>query len=211
MTRIEQARQGVITDEIRQVASDEGLDAETVAERLATGELVITRNLRHGDIAPLGIGRGLDTQVRGVGELGEEALAHGLGRGRAVDADQGAVAHPAAELDQIGAIEPCAGEKDPRPQVERPHRPVRLVEDHAPDLERRATQAQHVAAREPERSGEAAREGARACVVIHPGKGFVSDDERDAVGSITGEVNDGMWIGSVGAAKPPFSILGSDR
>ena len=31
------------------------------------------------------------------------------------------------------------------------------------------------------------------------------------VGSITGEVNDGMWIGSAGAAEPPFSILGSDR
>jgi hypothetical protein len=31
------------------------------------------------------------------------------------------------------------------------------------------------------------------------------------VGSITGEVKDGMWIGSAGAAEPLFSILGSDR
>jgi len=31
------------------------------------------------------------------------------------------------------------------------------------------------------------------------------------VGSITGEVNDGLWIGSAGVSVPPISVLGSDR
>ena len=38
-----------------------------------------------------------------------------------------------------------------------------------------------------------------------------SSSRMRGVGSITGEVNDGLWIGAAGAAAPPFSILGSDR
>jgi hypothetical protein len=38
-----------------------------------------------------------------------------------------------------------------------------------------------------------------------------SSSRVGGVGSITGEVNDGLWIGSAGASEPPFSILGSDR
>jgi hypothetical protein len=38
-----------------------------------------------------------------------------------------------------------------------------------------------------------------------------SSSRMRGVGSITGEVNDGLWIGLVDASEPPFSILGSDR
>jgi phosphomethylpyrimidine synthase len=63
MTRIEKARKGEITDEIRQVALAENVEAELLSARIASGEVVITRNSRHAEIAPLGIGRGLSIKV----------------------------------------------------------------------------------------------------------------------------------------------------
>lgn len=63
MTRIEQARQGQVSDEIRQTAAAEGLSPETLCERLAAGEVVITRNTRHTQAPPLAIGRGCSIKV----------------------------------------------------------------------------------------------------------------------------------------------------
>jgi len=62
MTRIEEARKGRITDECREVAARERLPAETVAERLAAGTLVIPRN-RERKIPPIGIGLGCSTKI----------------------------------------------------------------------------------------------------------------------------------------------------
>jgi len=61
-TRIELARQGIITDEVRQVAADEGIDPEQLSRDIAEGLTVISRNVNH-DIKPLGIGRGLKTKI----------------------------------------------------------------------------------------------------------------------------------------------------
>lgn len=61
-TRIELARQGIITDEVRQVAADEGVDPEQLSMDIAEGLTVISRNMNH-DIKPLGIGRGLKTKI----------------------------------------------------------------------------------------------------------------------------------------------------
>lgn len=61
-TRIELARQGIITDEVRQVAADEGVDPEQLSRDIAEGLTVISRNMNH-DIKPLGIGRGLRTKI----------------------------------------------------------------------------------------------------------------------------------------------------
>ncbi len=63
MTRIEQARKGDVTDEIRQVSEAENLDPEILSSRLADGEVVVIRNTRRAGIAPLGIGRGLRIKV----------------------------------------------------------------------------------------------------------------------------------------------------
>ena len=63
MTRIEKARKGEVTDEIRQVALAEKVDAELLSARIASGEVVITHNTRRPNIAPLGIGRGLSIKV----------------------------------------------------------------------------------------------------------------------------------------------------
>lgn len=62
MTRIEAAKKGIITDEVREVAASEGISAETLASYIAAGVSVITRNTNHG-IKPLGIGKGLKTKV----------------------------------------------------------------------------------------------------------------------------------------------------
>ena len=61
-TRIERARQGIITDEVREVAADEGIDPEQLSRDISEGLTVISRNMNH-DIRPLGIGRGLKTKI----------------------------------------------------------------------------------------------------------------------------------------------------
>lgn len=62
MTRIELAKKGIITDEMKAVASAEGMSPERLASDIADGITVITRNILH-DISPLGIGRGLKTKI----------------------------------------------------------------------------------------------------------------------------------------------------
>jgi phosphomethylpyrimidine synthase len=62
MTRIESARKGILTDEVRQCASVEGVPAEQLSSDIAAGFSVISRNAQRS-IPPLGIGRGLRTKV----------------------------------------------------------------------------------------------------------------------------------------------------
>jgi phosphomethylpyrimidine synthase len=61
-TRVELARKGLISDEVKQVASDEGIAAEQLSRDIADGLTVISKNVSH-DIKPLGIGRGLRTKI----------------------------------------------------------------------------------------------------------------------------------------------------
>ena len=61
-TRIEFARKGLITDEVKQAALMEGIEPEQLSMDIAQGLTVITRNIKH-DIRPLGIGRGLRTKI----------------------------------------------------------------------------------------------------------------------------------------------------
>jgi phosphomethylpyrimidine synthase len=62
MTRIELAKKGIITDEVKLVASTEGITPEQLSEDIAKGVTVIPRNTTH-NIKPIGIGRGLRTKV----------------------------------------------------------------------------------------------------------------------------------------------------
>ncbi|MCK4910257.1 MAG: phosphomethylpyrimidine synthase ThiC, partial [Thermodesulfovibrionales bacterium] len=62
MTRIETARNGAVSEEVRQCAAGEGIDPERLSQHLAEGLAVITRNNRR-EIPPLGIGRDLSTKV----------------------------------------------------------------------------------------------------------------------------------------------------
>lgn len=62
LTRIEIAKKGIITDEIKEVALSEGIAPERLASDLADGFTVIPRNERHA-IKPIGIGKGLRTKI----------------------------------------------------------------------------------------------------------------------------------------------------
>ncbi|MCK4629422.1 MAG: phosphomethylpyrimidine synthase ThiC, partial [Sedimentisphaerales bacterium] len=65
MTQIEQAKSGKITDQMRQVAEKETVDAELVRQETAAGRLVIPANTVHlrGRLEPIGIGRALTTKI----------------------------------------------------------------------------------------------------------------------------------------------------
>lgn len=62
MTRIELAKKGMITDEVKLVASTEGITQEQLSEDIASGVSVIPVNKNH-KITPIGIGRNMRTKI----------------------------------------------------------------------------------------------------------------------------------------------------
>lgn len=62
MTQIEYALKGIITEEMRLVSEEEGVSPESLAEAIADGTAVITKN-KNKKINPLGIGKGLRTKI----------------------------------------------------------------------------------------------------------------------------------------------------
>ena len=61
--QIKQARAGIITPEMKRVADDEQISAEVLRERIAAGHCIISRNIKHTNAIPLGVGKGLRTKV----------------------------------------------------------------------------------------------------------------------------------------------------
>ncbi|MEK6527451.1 MAG: phosphomethylpyrimidine synthase ThiC [Nitrospirota bacterium] len=61
-TRIELAKKGIITDEVKQAAVSEGIAAEQLSKDIASGLTVIARNTNH-NIKPVGIGKDLKTKI----------------------------------------------------------------------------------------------------------------------------------------------------
>ncbi|MBS1235109.1 MAG: thiC [Nitrospirae bacterium] len=62
MTRMEMAKKGIITDEVRLVAAAEGITPEQLSEDMAAGVSVIPINNNH-KITPIGIGRMMRTKI----------------------------------------------------------------------------------------------------------------------------------------------------
>ena len=62
MTQLEKAVRGEITEEVKRVASDEGLDPEIVKSRVASGKIVIPANKNRKNKI-VGIGKGLRTKI----------------------------------------------------------------------------------------------------------------------------------------------------
>lgn len=62
MTLLEQARAGIITDEMKVVAEKEGISPEFVRQGVADGTIVILHSPRP-NINPVGVGRGMTTKV----------------------------------------------------------------------------------------------------------------------------------------------------
>lgn len=63
MTTLEAARQGTITDLMKQAAAAEGIDPELLRSRIAAGTAIICHNNRRQGGTPLAVGLGLRTKV----------------------------------------------------------------------------------------------------------------------------------------------------
>ncbi|MDD5414651.1 MAG: phosphomethylpyrimidine synthase ThiC, partial [Smithellaceae bacterium] len=63
MTHLEKAREGIITEEMKICAAEEGVEAELIRQGMVDGTIVICRNVNHTAIKPLAIGKGLRTKV----------------------------------------------------------------------------------------------------------------------------------------------------
>ncbi len=63
MTQLELAREGNTSPQMVAVAQHEGIDAEFVRQGVAEGTIVVPANIKHVNLAPCGIGRGLRTKI----------------------------------------------------------------------------------------------------------------------------------------------------
>src|SRR3990172_110243 len=72
MTRVESARRGIITDEVKEAAEKEGVTVDYMRQGLADGTIVITRSVLRRSIKPLAIGKGLRTKINAnIGTSGD--------------------------------------------------------------------------------------------------------------------------------------------
>jgi len=63
MTQLKLAKEGIISPQMEQVAQREGLDAEFIRSGVAEGTIVLPANIKHSNLVPCGIGKGLSTKV----------------------------------------------------------------------------------------------------------------------------------------------------
>src|SRR3989304_4131446 len=63
LTRLNKVRNGTITIEIEQCALKEGVDPEFIRNGVTNGNIVIVRNVKHKNIDPLAIGKGIRTKI----------------------------------------------------------------------------------------------------------------------------------------------------
>jgi phosphomethylpyrimidine synthase len=63
MTQLEYARQGTITDKMKEAAANEGVAPEFIRAGIAAGNIVICHNIKHANGRPLAVGKGLRTKV----------------------------------------------------------------------------------------------------------------------------------------------------
>ena len=63
MTQLEQAQKGIITNEMKQTALQEGVEPGYIRSSIVDGTVIITKNKRHKSIEPLAIGKGLRTKI----------------------------------------------------------------------------------------------------------------------------------------------------
>jgi phosphomethylpyrimidine synthase len=63
VNQLEQARKGIATTTIKEVASSEGIEPQCIVEEMAAGHIIIPQNKHHTTISPIGIGKGLRTKI----------------------------------------------------------------------------------------------------------------------------------------------------
>ena len=62
-TQIISAREGIITDEMKYVAKEEGVSPEFIREGVEKGTIVILKNNQRKDSIPVGVGEGLSVKI----------------------------------------------------------------------------------------------------------------------------------------------------
>ena len=77
MTQLESARQGIVTEAMKTVASDENVSVETVRAAVADGTAVIPLNPAHANCQPVGVGRMFTTKINA--NLGRSITHSGKG------------------------------------------------------------------------------------------------------------------------------------
>ncbi len=63
MTQLQSARHDAITDQMRRVCADEGVEEEGLRRKIAEGTAVVPANTEHAGLRPIGIGEGLRTKI----------------------------------------------------------------------------------------------------------------------------------------------------
>ena len=104
MTQLEWARQGLVTKEMEQAAEREGISAEVLRARIASGEVVLPANKRHSHLTPMAVGKGLSTKVNAnIGT--SEAYPHAAPELAKLGAAIAAGAHAIMDLSTGGDID----------------------------------------------------------------------------------------------------------
>ncbi|HPX55311.1 MAG TPA: phosphomethylpyrimidine synthase ThiC [Syntrophales bacterium] len=63
MTQLDRAREGIVTEEMKHCADVEKVSPEFIRKGLVDGTIVVVKNTKHADCAPMAIGRGLRTKI----------------------------------------------------------------------------------------------------------------------------------------------------
>jgi len=104
VTQLEWARQGLVTKEMEMAARREGISAEELRERIASGEVVLPANKRHSHLTPMAVGKGLTTKVNAnIGT--SEAYPHAAPELAKLGAAIAAGAHAVMDLSTGGDID----------------------------------------------------------------------------------------------------------
>ena len=77
MTQLQSARLGIVTEAMKIVAADEGIEVERVRAAVASGEAVIPLNIHHINARPVGVGRLFRTKINA--NLGRSVTHSGKG------------------------------------------------------------------------------------------------------------------------------------
>ena len=77
MTQLQSARMGIVTEAMKIVAADEGIEAERVRAAIATGEALIPLNINHINAKAVGVGRLFKTKINA--NLGRSVTHSGKG------------------------------------------------------------------------------------------------------------------------------------
>ncbi len=118
MTQLEAARKGIVTEAMKIVAADEGLDAEAVRAAVASGEAVIPLNIHHMNCHPVGVGRMFTTKINA--NLGRSVTHSGKGDELeklqiALDAGADFVMDLSVGMDDLKAIRQGMLDASPKP------------------------------------------------------------------------------------------------